>query len=53
MCLRSLEVNVKPSGKNMDVMFDNEFKFDKQENSAVKCCFFQLKLLSKVKSFLL
>ncbi len=39
--------------KNLGVQFDVSLKFDKQINSVVKSCFFHLRLLAKVKLFLL
>ncbi len=38
--------------KNLGVVFDEHLKFDRQINSVVKSSFFQLRLLSKAKSFL-
>lgn len=38
--------------RNLGVAFDNRFHFDKQIGAVVKISFFQLRLLSKVKSFL-
>lgn len=43
---------VKPSVKNLGVIIDSALKFDKKINSVVKSSFFQLRLLSKAKSFL-
>ncbi len=37
---------------NLGVWFDRELKFDKQINNVVKLCFFNLRLLAKVKPFL-
>ncbi len=43
---------VKPSVKNLGVLMDSDFKLDKQINLVIKCSFFQLRQLSKLKSFL-
>ncbi len=50
--LCSLEPYVKPTVKKLGVITDSDFKWDKQINSVTKSSFFQLRLLSKVKSFL-
>ncbi len=39
-------------GKKPGFHFDDGLKFDRQINSVVKACFFQLRLLSKAKPFL-
>ncbi len=38
--------------KNQGVFWDQVLKFDKQINAVISSCFFQLRLLSKMKSFL-
>ncbi len=38
--------------KNLGVFWDQGLKFDKQINAVISSCFFQLRLLSKFKSFL-
>ncbi len=43
---------VKPYVKTLGVILDCDFKLDKQINSVVKAIFFQLRQLTKVKSFL-
>lgn len=43
---------IKPTVKNLGVLFDSSLKFDQHINSVVKSCFFHIKLLSKVKTFL-
>jgi len=43
---------VRPWVRNLGVVFDESLKFERQINSVVKSCFFQLRLLSKVKTFL-
>ncbi len=37
---------------NLGVFWDKGLKFDKQINAVISSCFFQLRLLSKIKSFL-
>ena len=53
-CLRDspLLTFTKPFAKNLWVILDCAFKFDKQINSLVRASFLQLRLLAKVKSFL-
>ncbi len=50
--LGGLSSCVKHYVKNLGVVFDEHLKFDRQINSVVKSSFFQLRLLSKAKSFL-
>ncbi len=50
--LGDLTSSVKPWVKNLGVIFDDGLKFDKQINTVVKSCFFQLRLLAKVKPIL-
>ncbi len=38
--------------KNLGVFWDQSLKFDKQINAVISSCFFQLRLFSKIKSFL-
>ncbi len=38
--------------KNLGVVWDQSLKFDKQINAVISSCFFQLRLLSKIKPFL-
>ncbi len=38
--------------RNLGILFDSSLKFDKQISAVVKSCFYQLRLLSKVKPFL-
>ncbi len=47
-----LEPFLKPSVKNLGVIMNKDLKMDQQINSVVRSSFFQLRLLSKVKSFL-
>uniref|UniRef100_A0A8C1LY92 Reverse transcriptase domain-containing protein n=1 Tax=Cyprinus carpio TaxID=7962 RepID=A0A8C1LY92_CYPCA len=49
--LGDLKSYVKPVVKNLGVLMDGDFKLDKQINLVVKSCFYQLRQLSKVKSF--
>lgn len=41
--LGDLDIYIKPSVKNVGVIFDTALKFDKQINSVVKSSLFQLK----------
>ncbi len=50
--LGGLSSCVKHYVKNLGVVFDEHLKFDRQINSVVKSSFFQLRLLSKARSFL-
>ncbi len=50
--LGDLSSSVKPWVKNLGVIFDDGLTFDKQINTVVKSCFFQLRLLKKVKPIL-
>ena len=50
--LGNLSTLVKPQVKNLGVIFDSAFKFDKQVNAVVKASFFQLRTIAKIKSFL-
>lgn len=50
--LGSLSIYFKSMVKNLGVIFDNSLKFDKQVNAVVRSSFFQLRTLTKVKSFL-
>lgn len=50
--LHSLEPFVKSHAKNLGVIFDSNFTFEKQISSVVQRSFFKLRLLSKVRSFL-
>ena len=43
--LGNLSTLVKPYVKNLGVIFDPQFKFDRQVNSVVKACFFQLRTI--------
>ncbi len=38
--------------KNLGVKFNSSLKFDKQINTVVKCCFFHLRSIAKVKPLL-
>ncbi len=51
--LGGLSSAVKQWVKNLGVVFDESLKFDRQINYVMKSCFFQLSLLSKVKTFIL
>lgn len=45
--------NVKPAAKNLVMMFDIDLSFDKQITSIVQSSFYQLRSISKIRSFLL
>ncbi len=47
-----LKAFVKPYVKNLGVLMDSDFKLDKQINLVIKSSFFQLRQLSKIKSFM-
>ncbi len=47
-----LNSNATPCAKNLGVLLDSGLRFDKQINSVVKSCFFHLRRLAKVKTFL-
>lgn len=49
--LGSLAKHNKAAVKNLGVLFDSEFKFDKQINLVAKSCFFNLRLLAKWEVF--
>lgn len=51
--LSTLQSWIKPFVKNHGVIIDRELRLDKQINSVVRTSFSQLRLLSKIKSFLL
>ena len=48
----SLISNIRSSAKNLGVIMDSAFKFQKQISSVVKTSFFQLRLLAKVKPYI-
>ena len=50
--LGNLSCLVKPHAKNLGVLFDTEFKLDRQVNSVVKSSFFHLRSIAKIKPFL-
>ena len=50
--LGSLSDNVKTSARNLGVMFDSELSFKAQITKVVQSCFYQLRNISKIKSFL-
>ncbi len=50
--LGHLELYVRPFNRNLGVIFDSAFKFEKQISSVVKASLFQLRLLAKVKPYL-
>ncbi len=44
--------DLKPHVKNLGYIIDSHLKMDKQVNSIVRSCFFHLRQISKIKSFL-
>ncbi len=52
VALDSLHVYNKTVVKNLGLLLDPDFKFDKQINSVVKSCFFKLRLIAKMKPLL-
>ncbi len=50
--LGHLGLYVRPFTRNLGVIFDSTFKFEKQISSVVKASFFELRLLAKVKPYL-
>lgn len=51
--LGTLCSHIQPFTRNLGVIFDSAFKFDKQISSVVKTSFFHLRLLAKVKQYML
>lgn len=49
--LSNLSTLVEPYFKNLGVIFDSAYKFDKPVNAAVKASFFQLCTIAKIKFF--
>ncbi len=50
--LGPLSGNLHSHVKNLGVTFDSALTFDKQVNAVVRSCFYQLKNIAKIKSFL-
>ena len=50
--LGPLSANVKTSARNLGVIFDSNLSFNKHVTTVVQSCFFQLRNISKIKSFL-
>ena len=50
--LGTLSPLVKPTVKNLGVMFDSDLTFKPQVRAVVQSCFFQLRTIAKIKSFL-
>ena len=50
--LGSLSTLVKPHVRNLGVIFDSELSLDRQVSSVVQSAFYQLRIISKIKSFL-
>ena len=49
--LGPLSSNIQSNVRNLGVIFDNHFNFDKQISAVVKASFFQLRLLAKTKAY--
>lgn len=47
-----LQTNIASSARNLGVLFDSGLSFRGQVNSVVQTCFYQLKLIDKIKHFL-
>lgn len=52
MAIGTLKSHCHPFARNLGVILDSDFRFDKQISSIVKTSFFQLRLLAKVKAYL-
>lgn len=50
--LGNLSTLVKPYVKNLGVIFDSQFIFDRQVNAVVKSCFFQIRIIARLKPLL-
>ncbi|KAF7649803.1 hypothetical protein LDENG_00135890, partial [Lucifuga dentata] len=50
--LGSLSKNIKPAARNLGVIFDVDLCFEAHVKNVVQSCFFQLKKISKIRSFL-
>ena len=50
--LGSMSTLVRPSVRNLGVIFDSKLNFDKQVSAVASICFFDLHVISKIKSFL-
>ena len=50
--LGSITTNIKPSVRNLGVIFDSAFKFQQQVSAVVKKSFFHLRSLARVKPYL-
>ena len=49
----SLNSNIRPSAKNLGFILDSDFKLDKHISSVVKSSVYQLRIISKLKAYLL
>ena len=47
-----LNSNIRPYAKNLGFILDSDFKLDKHISAVVKSSFYQLRIISKVKSYL-
>ena len=50
--LGNLSQNVKSVARNLGVMFDSSLSFNHQVTKVIQSCFFQLRNIAKIKSFL-
>ena len=50
--LGPLAANIRPSAKNLGVIFDSAFKFERQVSAVVRNSFFHLRTLAKTKCYL-
>ena len=48
----SLSALVKPCVRNLGVLFDSDLNFNQQVRAVVQACFFQLRIIAKIKTFL-
>ena len=50
--LGNLSNNIKGAARNLGVMFDSSLSFNQQVTKVVQSCFFQLRNIAKIKSFI-
>ena len=50
--LESLSYTVKPTARNLGVTFDSDLTFEKQISTVVRACFYHLRCISRLRSFL-
>jgi len=51
--LESLSYTVRPTARNLDVIFDSDLTFEKLILTVVQACFYHLRCISRIRSFLL